>query len=123
MSLSNRLKQVMDAQNITQEQLARTTGISQVSIQRVLSGTTKDPKFILEIGRALNIDPYWLKFGKNAPAFNAVDAPGEPPSNIAQPLKMDLDNLLNKRALSQSDIEFLQISARYLARIRKEKIA
>lgn len=121
MNLSDRLKQVMESHNITQEQLAKLTKISQVSIQKILAGQTRDPKFILEIGQALDVDPYWLKFGKIGPAFTRQVAESNS-DYIADPthrFKHEVDLLVKSDELTPDDIDFLKTAARHIAAIRR----
>lgn len=70
-TLAQRLKFVMDEQGISQNALARMIGVTQPSIKKVLDGNTLNPKNILEIAKALNVSPEWLKTGKgDTPDFS-----------------------------------------------------
>lgn len=111
----------MDSHNITQEQLAKLTKISQVSIQKILVGQTRDPKFILEIGQALDVDPYWLKFGTPAPSFTqqVADTGATYQAAPAHTLKQDIDALSKSHHLTNDDIDFLKTATRYIASIRR----
>ena len=44
----------------TQEKLAAALKISQAAIQKVTSGDTKQPRYILKMAKLLNVDPGWL---------------------------------------------------------------
>ncbi|MDC9623984.1 helix-turn-helix domain-containing protein [Xenorhabdus aichiensis] len=63
-TISQRLKARRYELNMTQTQLAQLAGMKQQSIQRIESGLTQRPKFILELSRALNCNPEWLQYGK-----------------------------------------------------------
>lgn len=66
-SLSERLTSLMYEKGISQAELARLIGIKQPSVFKILSGETRNPKKILEIATALNVDPHWLKTGEGDP--------------------------------------------------------
>ena len=67
-TLSERLTSLMYEKGISQAELARLIGIKQPSVFKILSGETRNPKKILEIATALNVDPHWLKTGEGDPA-------------------------------------------------------
>lgn len=50
-------------------------GVKQPSIFKILSGQTLNPKNILEIATALNVDPHWLKTGEgdSDPSYRIVE--------------------------------------------------
>ena len=66
-TLSERLTSLMNEKGISQAELARLIGIKQPSVFKILSGETRNPKNILEIAAALNVDPHWLKTGEGDP--------------------------------------------------------
>ena len=66
-TLSERLTSLMYEKGISQAELARVIGIKQPSVFKILSGETRNPKKILEIATALNVDPHWLKTGEGDP--------------------------------------------------------
>ena len=66
-TLSERLTSLMNEKGISQAELARLIGIKQPSVFKILSGETRNPKKILEIATALNVDPHWLKTGEGGP--------------------------------------------------------
>mgnify|MGYP003357507967 FL=1 len=66
-TLSERLTSLMYEKGISQAELARLIGIKQPSVFKILSGETRNPKKILEIAAALNVDPHWLKTGEGDP--------------------------------------------------------
>lgn len=66
-TLSERLTALMDDKGLSQAELARMIGVKQPSIFKILSGQTLNPKNILEIATALNVDPHWLKTGEGDP--------------------------------------------------------
>ena len=67
-TLSERLTSLMNEKGISQAELARLIGIKQPSVFKILNGETRNPKKILEIATALNVDPHWLKTGEGGPA-------------------------------------------------------
>lgn len=66
-TLSERLTALMTEKGLSQAELARMIGVKQPSIFKILSGQTLNPKNILEIATALNVDPHWLKTGEGDP--------------------------------------------------------
>jgi len=66
-TLSERLTALMSEKGLSQAELARMIGVKQPSIFKILSGQTLNPKNILEIATALNVDPHWLKTGEGDP--------------------------------------------------------
>lgn len=66
-TLSERLTALMAEKGLSQAELARMIGVKQPSIFKILSGQTLNPKNILEIATALNVDPHWLKTGEGDP--------------------------------------------------------
>ena len=71
-TLAKRLDFAMKEAGFTQQKLANVVGIKQQSIGKILSGVTLNPKYILEIATALDVDAEWLKTGKGeAPDFEA----------------------------------------------------
>lgn len=82
-TLAQRLKFVMDEKSVSQNALARMIGVTQPSIKKVLDGNTLNPKNIIEIANALNVEAEWLKTGNGrAPDFasevDSVEENNEP---------------------------------------------
>jgi len=50
----------------TQEELANALGVSQTAIHKVLTGETKQPRYILEMANLLNVSADWLKTGEGS---------------------------------------------------------
>ena len=75
-TLSERLTALMAEKGLSQAELARMIGVKQPSIFKILSGQTLNPKNILEIATALNVDPHWLKTGEGDPdpSYRIVEA-------------------------------------------------
>lgn len=63
MSISLRLKERRLALGFTQQQLASLAGVRQQTIQRIETGTSKRPRYLLEISEALSCSPHWLLNG------------------------------------------------------------
>ncbi|HCU0799925.1 TPA: helix-turn-helix transcriptional regulator [Citrobacter braakii] len=54
--------------NLSQSQLATLAGMKQQSLQAIEAGTTKRPRYLVELARALKCDPEWLLFGDSRQA-------------------------------------------------------
>lgn len=73
MNLAERLTLAMEATGISQAALARSIGVTQPSINKIISGGTLNPRNILEIANVLGVDVQWLKTGKGQePDFEAL---------------------------------------------------
>lgn len=64
MTFSERLKFAMEMRGLTQAQLAESIGVSQPSIWKLVSGSSKGSKKIVEIAYALGVTPKWLLTGE-----------------------------------------------------------
>jgi transcriptional regulator with XRE-family HTH domain len=64
-TISQRLKQKREEMNLSQSQLATLAGMRQQSVQAIEAGETKRPRFLVELARALECDPYWLLHGES----------------------------------------------------------
>jgi transcriptional regulator with XRE-family HTH domain len=62
-TISHRLKQKREEMSLSQSQLAELAGMKQQSLQAIEAGTTKRPRFLIELARVLKCDPYWLQYG------------------------------------------------------------
>ncbi|AVU21165.1 helix-turn-helix domain-containing protein [Enterobacter cloacae complex sp. CDL006] len=62
-TISQRLKQKREEMNLSQDQLAKLAGMKQQSLQAIEAGTTKRPRYLVELARALKCEPEWLLFG------------------------------------------------------------
>lgn len=62
-TFSDRLNAALDAENMSQAQLAEAVGLSQPAIQKLTSGKAKSSRKVVEIARALNVRPEWLSSG------------------------------------------------------------
>lgn len=67
-SLAARLKSARKAAGITQEQLAKLSGIAQSDISKIERGSTLNPAGLVELAIALKVDPFWLKTGEGLPS-------------------------------------------------------
>lgn len=61
-SLSNRIQDAMDKRGWTQADLARMTGLSTAVVSQIVSGKTKDPRFmsVVKIAKALDVSLEYL---------------------------------------------------------------
>ncbi|CNJ11086.1 helix-turn-helix domain-containing protein [Yersinia bercovieri] len=62
-STAERVKQRRTELGLTQSGLAIKVGVKQQTIQRIESGATERPRYLLEIATALNCEPKWLIYG------------------------------------------------------------
>lgn len=79
MSLSQRLSKLMIEQNLTEAALGQKAGISQQAIHKIVTGETQNPRNLIAIASALDVDPTWLAHGKGlkqkplvAPSYQAA---------------------------------------------------
>ena len=100
--MDKRLQQFLNAENITQAQLADTLGVARAGISHILSGRNK-PGFDFLEGIALHypeVSMDWLLTGKGRmykdasaiPAGNPVSAPVPPPRRVSKILVFYDDN-------------------------------
>lgn len=64
MTLAERLRKAMAEAGLTQADLAEKCGISQASIQKLVSGKAKSTTFIVQISDALSVNAKWLAQGE-----------------------------------------------------------
>ncbi|HGM9964243.1 TPA: XRE family transcriptional regulator [Providencia stuartii] len=62
-TLAQRLKQARKNAGITQNELAKLVGVSQAAIQKIETGKAATSTRLIEISKALNVDPEWLSVG------------------------------------------------------------
>lgn len=62
-TLAQRLKQARQNAGFTQSELAKLVGISQAAIQKIETGRAATSTRLIEISKALNVDPEWLSVG------------------------------------------------------------
>ncbi|EMX5813370.1 helix-turn-helix transcriptional regulator [Salmonella enterica] len=65
-TLASRMKKRRKELGISQTTLAERAGMRQQSVQYLESGSAKRTAFILELARALECEPEWLKYGTPA---------------------------------------------------------
>ena len=65
--LATRLTDLLDENRLSVNAFAKKVGVSQQAIGKIVRGETLNPKNILEIATALNVDPHWLKTGEGDP--------------------------------------------------------
>ena len=56
-TISQRLKKKREELNLSQDQLAKLAGMRQQSIQAIEAGSTKRPRYLVELARALKCKP------------------------------------------------------------------
>lgn len=64
MDLGTRIQQRLDILEMSQDDLAKKVGVSQPAINKIINGTTKNPRNLFEIADALKTTATWLKTGK-----------------------------------------------------------
>lgn len=65
--LATRLTDLLDENRLSVNAFSKKVGVSQQAIGKIVRGETLNPKNILEIAAALNVDPHWLKTGEGDP--------------------------------------------------------
>lgn len=63
MALGKRVKEARIATNLSQAELGEKVGISQTAIHLMEQRDSQSSKFLMELSRALNVSPDWLKDG------------------------------------------------------------
>lgn len=63
-TLSERVKDSMNAMDLSQSALAKLVGVSQPTINDLLHGRIEKPRFILPLANALKTTPEWLLYGE-----------------------------------------------------------
>lgn len=83
MALGKRVKEARQKLKLTQAQLAELVGISQQAIQNLEQRDSQDSKSIIELAKALQVKPEWLKHGgdvihEESPAYTFFPDPQSP---------------------------------------------
>lgn len=74
-TLADRLNSLLNQFDISQSDFAKAVGISQPSMNKILNGSTKNPKNIIEMANFLNVDPVWLKTGEGSRDITTAVSP------------------------------------------------
>ncbi|WP_273393513.1 XRE family transcriptional regulator [Actinobacillus porcinus] len=94
-TLADRIQSSMLSRGLTQQKLAELVGITQQSVNKIVMGETLNPKKIVEIANALDVDVQWLKTGKaNTTEFNApriVQADTPKPDDVVRVEIMEVE--------------------------------
>ena len=64
MNIAERLKQARINAGFKQNELAKKAGVSQGTIANIENGIRKQPRQLLSIAKALDVDPEWLESGR-----------------------------------------------------------
>lgn len=91
--MNRRLLQFLQAENITQTQLADTLSVARGSVSNILAGRNKPGYDFLEslILHYPNLNLEWLLSGKGKMYHDAAEqAPAETPSSQEDPVQLDL---------------------------------
>lgn len=65
-TIKDRVRSARMALRMTQAELAAAVGTSQQSIQQLEDGEVRKPRYILDLARALRVDPHYLQHGGTA---------------------------------------------------------
>lgn len=63
-TIAERLKLAREKAGLNQDELAKRAGVSQGTIANIENSIRKQPRQLLSIARALNVNPEWLQSGK-----------------------------------------------------------
>jgi SOS-response transcriptional repressor LexA len=77
-TFGDRVHERREAREMSQEQLAKASGVSQSTIAQIESGRNKGTKHILKLATALGVSPEWLESGRGAMHKSSV---GDVPIN------------------------------------------
>nr|DAR53132.1 MAG TPA: Repressor protein CI [Caudoviricetes sp.] len=89
-TLAERLATLMAEKGLSQAELARIIGVKQPSIFKILSGQTLNPKNILEIATALEVNPHWLKTGEGEPDSDSVRVVNMYEPEVANTIRVEI---------------------------------
>lgn len=67
MQFGTRIKQIREIRKISQGFLAQQVGLTQATISRIESGIPEATASLLDMARALKVDPFWLQTGEGSP--------------------------------------------------------
>jgi len=67
MSIGARVKRLREARNMSQVELAKACGCLQGNLSILENGSVKMPRYLVELARALEVSPEWLKTGEGDP--------------------------------------------------------
>lgn len=76
-TLAERLEKEMEAQQLTQDGLAKRSGVSQATIQKLVSGKALESRKISKIAAALGVNTDWLSIGKGGKYGQIKESNGE----------------------------------------------
>lgn len=114
MSLSERFKSRRVEIGLTQAELGEIVKLSQVAINKIERGETRDPGKILELSIALKCNPWWLKFGDQYSKTNVLNVAETGPAYGADNLET-IELLASSGQLSELAVNILAQAARLMA--------
>ncbi|WP_272536997.1 XRE family transcriptional regulator [Providencia sp. PROV206] len=100
-TLAQRLKQARQNAGFTQSELAKLVGISQAAIQKIETGRAATSTRLIEISKALNVDPEWLSVGSG----------DNPTPHISSSVKIELAEDVSNIERYRVDILDIEASA------------
>lgn len=100
MTLGSRVKELRKGKDLTQTELGKLVGVSYQNIQNVEGGSVNNPRYLLELAKALNTTTDYLLNGNNK---------GHDPSAVnSDLLGMCMDEVLNQAKLSGQQLSSQQ---------------
>lgn len=91
-TLAERLKEARTHSRITQQSLADAVGVSQAAIQKIETGKAAQTTKLLDIARALSVNPEWLSTG-SGPMINDEQKPVEIAAREPEVYRVDVLNV------------------------------
>lgn len=88
-TLKDRILSSRTALQLSQQQLADSAGVSQVTIQHLESGRNSTSKKMVDIARALGVTAEWLMTGEDRPKENQSNVESGPPI-VSEPRRIDI---------------------------------
>jgi transcriptional regulator with XRE-family HTH domain len=111
MPVGDRIRQVIDEENITVYELSKKTGISQSVISRILSNKTQKPtvKVLYLIADALKVSKTWLTTGEGEMLKSDPPKPNNAPNPSAAVMALKMINegkLDSAKRILKAQIEY-----------------
>ncbi|AOF53697.1 hypothetical protein BKG91_03470 [Rodentibacter caecimuris] len=108
-TLATRLNKLLKEKDINQTEFAEMVGIKQPSMQRILSGETKNPRKIIKMASVLGVDPNWLLYGDRGAINIGGNAENSPitttTNNFFSSDKLAKDELRSQREKQKTGLE------------------
>ena len=105
-TIAERLKQAREKLGLTQLQLAAKAAVTQSTIANIENGIRKRPRDLVNLAKALNVDPSWLESGKGI-TYSTEPLPAPKVEEQAYGWHSDGDSI--KQALSTLENALVQL--------------